>query len=248
MAWRTAMGSARLLAAAAGIVALVARFLYGLGFPSFGSANYFAYLTMQSNIAAVVVSAVAGIRLLRGVPETRALSTARALVASFLIVAGFVFALLASQAPAQGYRLDVPWSDQVLHFYLPAFALADWLITPGRRPVRWRALVGALGYPTVWGIGTILRGQLVGWYPYFFLDPRLPGYPLSFLAYSAGALALFVAVAAGLIAASRTSPLGQRELPRRRHGADHGPTLLGLALLLLSRPARRVRGSRARRP
>ena len=61
MAWRTVVGLARLAAASAGIVALIARFVYGLGFHSFATTNYFGYLTMQSNFALVLVNLAAGV-------------------------------------------------------------------------------------------------------------------------------------------------------------------------------------------
>jgi hypothetical protein len=210
MAWRTVVGTARIAAATAGLVALIARFSYALSFRSFAGGDYFAYLTVQSNLAAVAIHLLAGIAILRGRAEPRLMTTGRCLVTCFVLVAGIVFALLVGGAPAQGYRLDVPWSDQVLHFYLPAYALLDWLVAPGRRRVSWRALPWAVGYPVVWGVLTIIRGRVVGWYPYFFLDPAQSGYPLSFVAYSAAALALFAAVAAGLIASSRTRPLADR--------------------------------------
>ncbi|WP_210505265.1 Pr6Pr family membrane protein [Naasia sp. SYSU D00057] len=241
MAWRTVVGLARLLAAAAGVIALIARFVYGLGFRSFVSTDFFGYLTMQSNIALVAVNVAAGVLALRGREETPRFSALRCSVTCFVIVAGVVFGVLASQAPALGYRLDVPWSDQVLHFFLPTFTLIDWLVSPGRQRVRWRTLALIVGYPIVWGILTIVRGRIVGWYPYFFLDPAQAGYPASFLLYSAGALALFALIGAGLIAATRTAPLVEQEL---RHPIDHGPTLAHrLLLLLLSRPPRRARDS-----
>ncbi|HEY8588696.1 MAG TPA: Pr6Pr family membrane protein [Naasia sp.] len=243
MGWRTARGLWRLALAVTGLGALVARFLYGLGFRSFASVDYFGYLTVQSNAAAVAVFAWSGVTLLRGRPETPAISTARACVTCYLLVAGIVFALLASVAPAQGYRLEVPPSDQVLHFFVPTFALLDWLVSPGRHPVRTRVIGLMLLYPVVWGLLTIVRGRIVGWYPYFFLDPAQAGYPVSFLLYSAGALALFALVAAGLVAASRTPPVAERDpLLPRRSPVDHGPGLVHLlALLLLSRRPRRTR-------
>ncbi|MFD1713201.1 Pr6Pr family membrane protein [Amnibacterium flavum] len=213
MGLRITIGTLRLLAAAVGVVALTARFIYGLGFRSFVSVDFFGYLTMQSNIAAVVVFTVAGIAAVRGRPESRLLSTARALVTCFLLVAGIVFAILVSQAPLFGYTIEVPWSDRVLHFVLPAYALADWLIAPRRRKVRWRAILFAVGYPVVWGIVTIIRGEFVGWYPYFFLDPAQAGYPVPFIVYSAAALALFALIETGLIAVSRVAPLGQGSPP-----------------------------------
>ena len=215
MSARSAIGIARLLAATLGVVALVSRFGYGLGFRSFFAVNFFGYLTMQSNMAAVVVATIAGITALRGRVEGPALTAARGAVTCFVLVAGIVFALLVTQGPAQGYRIEVPWSDQVLHFWLPAFALLDWLASPARGRLGWRVLPFVLGYPTVWGIITSIRGRLVGWYPYFFLDPAQAGYPGTFIGYSAAALALFAAVASGLVLASRHRPLLDRWADRR---------------------------------
>lgn len=241
MGWRTVLGLLRLAAAAAGIVALVSRFFYGASFRSFVATDFFGYLTVQSNIAAVAVNLAAGTLILRGQAESRRFSELRAALTCFLLVAGIVFGILASQAPAQGYRLEVPLSDQVLHFFLPTFALVDWLVFPGRQRVRWRTLWWMLAYPTVWGVVTIIRGRIVGWYPYFFLDPAQAGFPLAFVLYSATALGLFLAVGTGLTAAARTPPLAEQDL--RRSALDHGPGPVTRALILMARPARTVRRS-----
>lgn len=205
---RVTIGCVRFVLAGTGIVALIARFLYGQTFRTFQSIDFFGYLTVQSNMAAVVVATLAGIVALRGRTESRALSTARAVVTSLLLVAGIVFALMVLQAPAAGYRIDVPWSDQILHFVLPAATLADWVLSPGRQRVRWRSLGITLGYPVVWGVATLIRGSIVGWYPYFFLDPAQAGYPTPFILFSAAALGLFAAVQACLVGIGRLrSPL-----------------------------------------
>jgi hypothetical protein len=125
------------------------------------------------------------------------------LVTSYLTVAGIVFGLLAAQAAERDYRLDVPWSDQLLHFWIPGLALADWLLAPGRHRVSWRFSALVLGYPLVWGIITMVRGSIVGWYPYFFLDPYQVQNIGEFAIYSALALALFSATATLLNLASR---------------------------------------------
>lgn len=199
------VGVGRLTLAGIGVIALISRFLYGMGFRSFASENFLAYLTIQCNIAAVVVTSIAGVVALRGRPDTAVLSALRAAVLSFQLVAGVVFAALAISAPAQGYRLEVPPSDQVLHFWLPSLALLDWLLSPGRHPVRWRTLLPVVGYPVGWGLLTIARGAAVGWYPYFFLDPAQVSAG-EFVLYTAVVLALFVGVGAGLIGISRARP------------------------------------------
>jgi hypothetical protein len=45
--------------------------------------------------------------------------TARMLTATFTIISGIVFGLIVSQAGDYNYRIVVPWSSQLLHFWIP---------------------------------------------------------------------------------------------------------------------------------
>ena len=224
MKWHAAIGMLRLVAAAVCVAALIGRFLYGQGFITFSVGNYFGYLTHQSNIAGVVMFAVGGLMMLRGIREPDWGSTARLLITSYLTVAGIVFALLAAQAAERDYRLDVPWSDQLLHFWIPGFALADWLLAPGRHRVSWRFSALVLGYPLIWGMVTMVRGSIVGWYPYFFLDPYQVASIGEFALYSAAALLLFSGIATLVNVAARVvPPVGEAPVAatvRPRTGGD----------------------------
>lgn len=66
-----------------------------------------------------------------------------------------------------------------------------------------------LAYPVIWGVATMIRGPLIGWYPYYFLDPRQVSGPMEFILSSAIALGTFAAVATVLVLVSRMP------LPRR---------------------------------
>jgi hypothetical protein len=208
--WASAIGMLRLLVAALAAVALVGRYLYGLDFVTFSVGNYLGYLTHQSNFAAVVMFTAGGVTMLRGIREPDWASAGRMLITSYLTVAGIVFGLLAAQASERDYRLDVPWSDQLLHFWIPGLALADWLLAPGRHRVSWRFSALVLGYPLVWGIITMVRGSIVGWYPYFFLDPYQVASIGEFAGYSVAALALFSGIATLLnLGARAVPPIGE---------------------------------------
>jgi hypothetical protein len=111
----------------------------------------------------------------------------------------------------------VPWSDVVLHFVLPAWTVVAWVFGPGRRAASWRIVPYVLLYPAVWGVFTIWRGGVVGWYPYYFLDPRqVSGLP-EMIVTCLIALAIFALVARS----------GGAE-PVAHHGADgSGETVAG---------------------
>lgn len=193
----------RFAAAAACIASLVHRLIWGLGSQSIAGQNFFAYLTMQSNIAFTVVAIVAGAIALHRRVDPRWLTEIRMVVLSWTITAGLVFALLMWQAGVRGIPMTVPWSDIVLHFVLPAIAIGAWIAGPGRRTARWRLIGWVIAFPVVWGLFTLWRGARIGWYPYYFLDLRQVSGVGEFVLTSAIALAVFAAVASGLIGISR---------------------------------------------
>ncbi|WP_150307159.1 Pr6Pr family membrane protein [Planctomonas psychrotolerans] len=164
-------GLLRLTALAVGIVALIGDFDYVLGFRTFATMNFFSYFTTLSAMILDLVLALGAFSALR-VPEDPAwLGSARVLATTYALVSGIVFGAIISQAASHDYRIEVPWSSQMLHFWLPAYALLDWFLAPGRPPVTWKVLRWVLVFPAVWTAFTLVRGPVVGWYPYFFLDP-----------------------------------------------------------------------------
>ncbi|MGI6877374.1 Pr6Pr family membrane protein [Microbacterium sp. gxy059] len=203
MTARTLFGLTRFAAALLCAVSLVHRLFWGLSSQTIAGQNFFAYLTIQSNIAFVAVALTGGIVALRRPEDPGWLTGIRTIVLSWTITAGLVFALLVWQAGLRGIPMTVPWSDHVLHFALPALTIVGWIVGPGRRAARWSLIPGVLAFPVVWGLFTMWRGSRIGWYPYYFLDLRqVSGIP-EFLATVAFALAVFAGVAAALIALSR---------------------------------------------
>lgn len=208
---RKAFAILRLALAALGAVALVGDYFYTLGFRAFQIDNFFAYFTTQSNMAGVIVMALSGLVALAREWEPRWLSVTRALVVVYIIVSGIVFGLIAAEANTRSYRLDIPWSSAILHFWIPSIALLDWILGPGRRPVPWRTTLFVLIFPIGWGVVTLIRGAMIGWYPYFFLDPGQVDGPVMFVLYDVIVLALLAGIAAFVAALSRVRPLGTRK-------------------------------------
>ena len=217
---RRFVGLLRLLVAAAALTALVGNFVYVLGFSTFTSVNYFSYFTQQSNTANAVVLVASGVTALRGRSESRLFAAVHALVTTYVIVSGVVYAIIVAESVSNGYPIGVPWSSQVLHFWIPTFVVVDWIAAPGRTRVSWKVLSVVLVYPIVWGVATIVRGAEVGWYPYFFLDPAQVLWPGEYLTYNALALGTIVGVLVGLIALSHLRPRGDV-------GADGAPPRFG---------------------
>jgi hypothetical protein len=221
--WRRLVGGLRLGSALVCTIALIFRFQWGLGSITFEPANFFAYLTIQSNIAYVAVASVAGVWAFRGRALHPRFDALRAGVLTCTVTAGIVFALIVQQSAARGIRVDVPWSDIVLHFVLPVVAIADWMLTPRAR-TRLTVIVFVLGYVGVWGGITIVRGDLTGWYPYYFLDPIQTSSALEFVLISGIAISVFAAVGTALTLAR--PPLARYPSERRVRGCG-APTPAG---------------------
>jgi hypothetical protein len=204
---RAAFGYFRLALAIVCLVSLVSRFMWGLGSATFQASNFFGYLTMQSNISFTVISVVAAIVALTRADDPDWLTTVRTAVLAFTVSSGVIFAILVQQSGARGFSLVVPWSDQVLHFWLPAFALIEWIAAPGRGKAPWTTVTFAVIFTVVWGILTLIRGAIVGWYPYFFLDPNQVSslWELAYL--SAIAIAFIAALTTAVVALTRRPPL-----------------------------------------
>ena len=217
---RAAFGALRLLMAIACLVALVSRFVWGLGSATFTPGNFFAYLTIQSNILFLGVTIVAAVVALRGRDDAPWLDLARATVVSCTVSCGVIFALIIEQAGERGFRIDVPWSDVVLHFVLPAIAVLDWIIGPGRGWAPWGSITFVLVFMIGWGLVTLVRGPIVGWYPYFFLDPAQLANVSQFFFFGSIAIILFGGISTGLVAVSRTTPLAERWAARRAETAE----------------------------
>ena len=213
---RRGLGIFRVLIAATEVVALVGNFEYVLGFRFFATANFFSYFTIQSAMLAVVTLGIAAGYALFAPNDPPWLGILRTMVTAYLLVSGIVFALIVSQASTRDYRVDVPWSDTLLHWVVPALAVIAWTadsIMAVNPPVPWSTVGWVLVYPSSWLAYTLVRGADLGWYPYFFLDEAQVGGALGVAAYCALVLVIFVLITALLVAINRA--LARRARDRR---------------------------------
>jgi len=183
------IGSAlRLLMAAVVVAAIVTQLVNQLDVGA-SLVNFFSFFTIQSNIigaVAVSVAALAG-------PAARGsvwLSQLRGAATLYMGVTGMIFSLLLSGADVQ---TPIPWVNSVLHYIFPLFIVVDWLVDRSVRPLSLRQGLVFLAYPIAYLAHSMIRGPIVDWYPYPFLDPRTNGY--GFVAI----MSVFVAVVALLL-------------------------------------------------
>lgn len=159
--------------------------------PDFRLANFFSFFTIESNIFAAVVLIMSALRDGRDEADTSIWVMVRGAAVLYISITGIVYGLLLS-GYTEELQTNVPWADSVLHKIIPLAMVADWLIDPPqvRLPLK-RALIW-LVYPLVFCAYSLIRGPIVDWDPYPFLDPDLSG--------GYGGVALYcVAIAFGAI-------------------------------------------------
>ena len=164
----------RLVRAATASVAIVAIFVQAKTLADAGAlnvVNYFSYFTIQSNligIAVLLIMAAVGSR-----HRPVGLEGLRGAATVYLTIT-FVVVLALLQDIDVGLQLG--WVDVVLHKVTPVVIVLDWLIDPPYMPISWRRALTWLAYPLVWLGYTLVRGAIVDWYPYPFLNPANGGY------------------------------------------------------------------------
>jgi len=199
---RRAFGVARLILAGVAIVALIGYYDYVLGFATFAISNFFSYFTVQSGMAAVVVFITAAVVAFRLPADPEWLDKLRAMVTTYILVSGIVYAIIVVQSSTVSYQIEVPWSSQLLHFWVPVVALVDWLIDPYKARLSWQYLIWVLVFPILWLVFTLIRGPIVGWYPYFFLDSGQVSGPAETVFYSLIVIGIITGIAALLTGAT----------------------------------------------
>jgi hypothetical protein len=186
-----------------------------------GLTDFFSHFTILSATAACVVLLASGAtgsrdtRGGRGVPDM-----VRGAVVLYMTVSGFVFGLVDTEFHD---TLMPSWADHVLHQALPLVMIADWLVDPPRRRVRYPSAASWLLLPLLHVGYSLVRGAATDGYAYPFLDPDrgVGGYGRVTVACLLLAV-LFVALGALVVKAGNTA--GARRRPREFRGGSHRRT------------------------
>lgn len=86
------------------------------------------------------------------------------------------------------------FADRLLHMVVPVLAMVGWLLFGPRGRATRRDILPFLVVPVVWLVYTLVRGEIVDWYPYPFMDVIEHGY-LQVLATCVGISALMLGLA-----------------------------------------------------
>lgn len=158
----------RLGFAVLGLAAVVAQAVINLD-AGRSMTNFFSFFTVESNILAAVMLAVTSVIVLGGRSSERpTLTMWRGVATLAMVMTGIIYPALLRNVDVQ---TDQAWINSTLHYVMPVILLLDWIITPRTRVAIGRAMIWLL-LPLGYFAYSLIRGPIVGWYPYPFMNPE----------------------------------------------------------------------------
>lgn len=169
--------------------------------------NVFCYFTIQSNVLVGIGCLLLWLRVER---DSAGFAVLRMIGLVGITITGIVYHVaIARLVEFDGWGLV---ADQLTHTVVPILAVAGWLLYGPRGLAGWRTVFLALGFPAGWIVFTLLRGPIVRWYPYHFIDVTSLGYG-KVAANSVWIAILYLGVSAGYRALDLRLPHGGRGKP-----------------------------------
>lgn len=206
---RAVWGVIRIVAAAGIIVAIVGQFAKSLSMvpdPALFVINFLSFFTILSNALSAIVLLIGAWYAFRASRDPEWYNFVRAAIVTYMATTFVVYNLLLRDISLD-QATTLPWSNEILHVWAPLYVILDWVLAPGRLPIPWKRLWTIAVFPIVWAIYTMIRGVIVGWYPYPFLNPDIePGVGYDGVAVYVIAIASFILlVGAGILGISRSA-------------------------------------------
>lgn len=131
--------------------------------------NFFSFFTIDSNLLACVT--LLGLEMSEVSPLGRIARLIRGGATLYMTMTGIIYAvLLAPIAADVSTQLD--WVNLIVHVVAPLVMVVDWVTSPPDPAPTTRQALWWLSFPIAWLAYTFVRGSIVDWYPYPFLDPR----------------------------------------------------------------------------
>lgn len=148
-----------------GIAAIVTDIVHGLNtIEGFSVVNYFSFFTVESTTLAAL--------LLIGLSFTGKDHPAlRGAATLFMVITGIIYFVMLRDLP-----IEIFWVNAVFHYVLPAALLFDWLTHLPKQSISIKTSLLWLAFPLLFLVYTLVRGAILDWYPYPFIDVATIGY------------------------------------------------------------------------
>lgn len=178
------------------------------------TSRYYAYFTLLTNTLVTLVFARAALAPNAqgglNAPRVELMATT-----SILFVCVVYNVLLASRWDPQGWQKV---ADVIVHQVVPALCAVYWFLRP-HGALRWSDALFAAIWPAAYAAYGLTRGQIDGFYPYFFLDPTA----ISWAQIALNLLGLVIAFVAGALLLIAMSRALARQPQNRPDGVPERP-------------------------
>ncbi len=168
--------------------------------------NFFSFFTIESNLLAIALLILLGITGLRGTTPKEYVFF-RGGVTLFMTITGIIYALLLSGNEVS-LQTTIPWVNTVLHYIMPVVVLADWLLAPPKQLLSFKKAALWLLFPLAYLAYSIIRGDIVGWYPYPFINPILNNW--GHVAIMSLVIAVVAAILAWIVCLTTMTPANKK--------------------------------------
>ncbi|MHA7276718.1 Pr6Pr family membrane protein [Arthrobacter sp. Hz1] len=170
--WHGVVALIGLVGLGAQVIALINGENYSVLGPAVSWWNFFSYFTILSNILVLVIN----IDLARH-PLGRQSTLWQVLrlnaVVNISVTGLIAFTLLRRLPEVQALVGLGRLSDTLLHYVVPIVTVLGWLLFGPRPRFTIQTVWLSLIFPAVWLVYTLIRGAMVNWYPYPFVDLRI---------------------------------------------------------------------------
>ncbi|MHA7293371.1 Pr6Pr family membrane protein [Arthrobacter sp. HLT1-21] len=170
--WHGVVALIGLVGLGAQVIALINGENYSVLGPAMSWWNFFSYFTILSNILVLVIN----VDLARH-PLGRQSTLWQVLrlnaVVNISVTGLIAFTLLRRLPEVQALVGLGRLSDTLLHYVVPIVTVLGWLLFGPRPRFTIQTVWLSLIFPAVWLVYTLIRGAMVNWYPYPFVDLRI---------------------------------------------------------------------------
>jgi len=150
-------------------------------------ANTFSYFTVLTNLLIALSLSLTIVIPASGVGRFFAKVSVQSSLTAYIIIVSVIynFAIRSSWSqPAYEFVYN-----NILHVVTPLLFVLRWLIFVPKGTLKWSNSISWLVFPLFYLLYSLIRGKIINWYPYFFIDLR----DISYL--EAGRNILFVLLA-----------------------------------------------------
>ena len=132
--------------------------------------NTLSYFTILSNLIIAISLTIGLVASQSKIGRFFAKSSVQSALTTYIIIVSLIYNFILRSSRAQPI-IELIY-DNLLHVVTPVMFLIRWIIYIPKGELRWTHGLKWLSFPLAYFIYSLIRGKIVNWYPYPFVDLR----------------------------------------------------------------------------